>query len=86
MLYIKDAHENKKIPYEKMALSLTDAENLLPYVERELEKYCIPYTTRIGKPMGQYLSGRLFSSIQNCYKNKFSFGKKKTEDVSGDAE
>lgn len=73
MLYIKDAHENKKIPYEKMALSLTDAENLLPYVERELAKYCIPYTTRIGKPMGQYLSGRLFSSIQNCYKNKFSF-------------
>lgn len=73
MLYIKDAHENKKIPYEKMAISLTDSENLLPYIERELEKYCIPYTTRIGKPMGKYLSGRLFSSIQNCYKNKFSF-------------
>ena len=73
MLYIKNAHENQNIPYEKMAISLTDADEFLPYLERELEKYCIPYTTRIGKPLGKYHSGRLFASIQDCYQSQFSF-------------
>lgn len=73
MLYIKNAHENQNIPYEKMAISLTDSEEFLPYIKKELEKYAIPYTVRIGKSMGKYLSGRLFAAIQDCYKNNFSF-------------
>lgn len=73
MLFLKKSHENDGVPYENMAISLTDPENFLPYLERELQNYRIPFTTRIGKPMGKYLSGRLFSSIQDCYKNHFSF-------------
>lgn len=73
ILFIKNAYENENIPYEKIAISLTDPEGFLPYLERELEKYNIPFNTRIGKSIGKYLSGRLFSSIQACYKNKFSF-------------
>ena len=56
-----------------MAISLTDSEEFLPYIKKELEKYAIPYTVRIGKSMGKYLSGRLFAAIQDCYKNNFSF-------------
>lgn len=73
MLFIKKTHEMDGIPYEKMAISLTDRENFLPYIQRELEKYGIPYTTRIGKSMGKYLSGRLFASLKDCYDSGFSF-------------
>ena len=73
MLFIKKSHEIDNIPYEKMAISLTDSDNFLPYIQRELEKYGIPYTTRIGKSMGKYLSGRLFASLKDCYESGFSF-------------
>lgn len=73
MLFIKKSHEIDNIPYEKMAISLTDSDNFLPYIQRELEKYGIPYTTRIGKSMGKYLSGRLFTSLKDCYESGFSF-------------
>ena len=73
MAFIKNAYENDQVPYENMAINLTDSEGFLPYLEREMEKYGIPYTTRIGKPIGNFLSGRLFDSILECFENRFSF-------------
>lgn len=72
-LTIKDLAENKQIPYTEIAVSLTDVDKYLPYIEKEFQKYAIPYNTRIGKPLSNYESGKLFSQLQKCYSENFSF-------------
>jgi RecB family exonuclease len=73
VLEIRRMYEEQNIPYEDMALSSPDLETLAPYLQRELELYAIPYRRSSGRPLASYGAGRLFSHINNCVSNNFSF-------------
>jgi hypothetical protein len=69
---LRRLHEDG-LPYEDMAVSLTDFKNMEPYVTRELALQDIPFSLRAGKSLGEYPIGRLFSLIGDCTASGFSF-------------
>jgi hypothetical protein len=73
VLEIRRLHESEGIPYEDMALSVPQLDELAPYVRREFFLYDIPCRLGAGKPLSEYGAGRLFTLIQNCLGNDFSF-------------
>jgi hypothetical protein len=73
VLEIRRLHEVQDIPYEDMAVNVPQLEDLAPYLGRELFLYDIPFRLGAGKPLAEYGAGRLFSLIQNCAAEDFSF-------------
>ncbi|MGI5173468.1 PD-(D/E)XK nuclease family protein [Treponema sp. OMZ 840] len=62
-----------RFEWTDIAVSVPDAENLMPYVMREFGLYNIPVQLRSGKILSRYPAGNLFSLIQNCDADSFSF-------------
>jgi RecB family exonuclease len=73
VLELRRLHETRAIPYEDMAVNVPQLEELAPYLERELSLYDIPFRLGAGKPLAEYGAGRLFSLMQNCAADDFSF-------------
>ncbi|AEF80533.1 PD-(D/E)XK nuclease family protein [Leadbettera azotonutricia] len=73
VLEIRRLHQEQKIPYEKIAISLPGLEDMEPCLIRELSLFHIPYIRRAGKKLGENSIGRLFSRINDCAANSFSF-------------
>jgi len=61
------------LPYEEIAVTLSDYKNIAPYMERELTLHDIPFVSRSGKTLGEYPIGKLFSLISECSASLFSF-------------
>ncbi|MFI3257628.1 MAG: PD-(D/E)XK nuclease family protein [Spirochaetales bacterium] len=59
--------------WSDIALSIPDIETAEPYILREFSLYNIPVHFRSAKNLTEYPAGRLFSLIQSCYNEKFSF-------------
>ncbi|MDR2759542.1 MAG: PD-(D/E)XK nuclease family protein [Spirochaetaceae bacterium] len=72
-LELRRLHEEAGIPYDDMALSVVELKEVEPYLVRELSLYHIPFRRRAGKPLGDYGTGKLFSLINTCVVNNFSF-------------
>ncbi len=72
-LFIRDLCETTDCNYNEIALSVKDLNTLEPYISREFDLYNIPYKLRSGKALSEYPAGKLFSLINNCYTEKFSF-------------
>lgn len=72
-LKMEELHNLKKIPYEEMAISLTDLQIDAFYLKQELSLRNIPFTILFGSPLGKTFAGRFFSLIQNCYASNYSF-------------
>jgi hypothetical protein len=66
-------HEEEGIPYEDMALSVPGLENMESSLMRDLRLYNIPARRRWGKPLSEYGAGNIFSLIDSCVANNFSF-------------
>ncbi|MDR1317454.1 MAG: PD-(D/E)XK nuclease family protein [Spirochaetales bacterium] len=66
-------HEDEGIPYEDMALSVPGLESMESSLMRELRLYNIPARRRWGKPLSEYGAGNIFSLIDSCVANNFSF-------------
>ncbi|MDR1277350.1 MAG: PD-(D/E)XK nuclease family protein [Treponema sp.] len=75
---IRRLHETEGVPYEDMAVNVPQLDELAPYLQREFFLYDIPFRLGAGKPLAEYGAGRLFSLIQNCVSNNFSFAALKT--------
>jgi hypothetical protein len=73
VLEIRRFHEEGKIPYEEMAISVPGLEDMEPYLLRELSLYNVPFHRHWGQPLGEYGAGRLFALIGGCTANNFSF-------------
>jgi RecB family exonuclease len=73
-LEIRRLHEEDSVPYEEMAVSVPGLEAAEPWLVRELTLYHIPFQRRRGRPLGEYGAGKIFSLIQNCHSENFSFG------------
>ncbi|MDR2258455.1 MAG: PD-(D/E)XK nuclease family protein [Treponema sp.] len=72
-LEIRRLHETENLPYEDMAVNVPRLDDLAPYLEREFALYGIPCRLGAGKPLSAYGAGRLFTLIQDCVTNDFSF-------------
>ncbi|MCL1927691.1 MAG: PD-(D/E)XK nuclease family protein [Treponema sp.] len=72
VLEIRRLHE-AGLPYEEIAVTLSDYKNIAPYMERELTLHDIPFVSRSGKTLGEYPIGKLFSLISECSASLFSF-------------
>jgi hypothetical protein len=73
VLDIRRLHETEGIPYEDMAVNVPELEDLAPYLLREFSLYDIPCRRGAGKALSGYGAGRLFTLMQNCAANDFSF-------------
>jgi RecB family exonuclease len=76
-------HEDEKIPYSEMAVSVPGLDDAAPYVTRELSLYNIPRRLRKGSPLGVRGAGRLFSLIKDCVADNFSFASLKALLLNG---
>lgn len=75
LLYIRDKVNSSggTISYEDFAYTVAGLEEILPYVEREFNRYCIPYVIRTGKSYTRNSAGSIFENLQQCKKNNFSY-------------
>jgi hypothetical protein len=66
-------HEEEGIPYEDMAVSVPELEEMEPCLIRELSIRGIPFVRRAGKKLGETGAGRVFSLVNECAASRFSF-------------
>lgn len=72
-LKIRQIHEENKIDWQDICISVPDMDSYGPYIDRELELYRIPHVMRFAKPLDSSGAGNFFSQAQECVNNKFSF-------------
>jgi CRISPR/Cas system-associated exonuclease Cas4 (RecB family) len=75
---IRRLFEEEGVPYEDMAVSVPGIEDMDAYLPRELELYAVPFRRRSGRPLADYGTGKVFSLINDCGVNAFSFGSLKS--------
>ncbi|MDR0641082.1 MAG: PD-(D/E)XK nuclease family protein [Treponema sp.] len=73
-LYIRNLVEKEGVPWENIVVSVPEGENYEPYAAREFANRGIPVVRRAGKALSAYPAGRLFTGIQDCCAQGFSFG------------
>ncbi|MDR2135343.1 MAG: PD-(D/E)XK nuclease family protein, partial [Treponema sp.] len=72
-LYIRNLVENGGLAWDDIGVSLPDGEEYEPYVLREFANRDIPAVRRAGKALSAYRAGQLFTGIQECCAQGFSF-------------
>jgi hypothetical protein len=72
-LYIRNLVEKEGLAWDEIAVSLPEGEDYEPYVLREFANRDIPAVRRAGKKLGAYSGGQLFTGIQDCCTQGFSF-------------
>ena len=70
---LQKLHREEGIPYEEMAVSVPELEEMEPCLIREFSIRQIPFVRRAGKKLGQTGAGRLFSLVNECAASRFSF-------------
>ncbi len=70
---LRQAHDEDKIEWDKIAVNVPDMESYGPYIDRELELYSIPHVVRSARPLSQTAGGSLFNLIRECVNENFSF-------------
>ena len=71
-LEIRKLHD-EGIPYEEMAVSVPELEDIAPHLLRELELNEIPFIKRAGTKLGKTGVGHFFNLVNNCASTGFSF-------------
>lgn len=71
--YLWQVHKEKKVPWNKIAISVPSLDTYGIYLEREMELYQIPYVTKNANPLTSCGAGSLFKQILDCYSENFSF-------------
>ena len=73
VMEIQRLHEEEGIPYEDMAVSVPELEEMEPYLLKEFSLRSIPVIRRAGKKLGETGAGRIFSLVSECAASGFSF-------------
>ena len=73
VLYIMALHEDRKIPWNLISVSIPDAEYYGPYLYREFGNRNIPYVRQSGMPLSSYPAGKFFAALSGCISADFSF-------------
>ncbi|MDR3302131.1 MAG: PD-(D/E)XK nuclease family protein [Spirochaetaceae bacterium] len=70
---IRRLYKEEYIPYEEIFVSVPELETLEPYLKREFYIYNIPANIRLGRTLAEYNEGLLWTQINDCAQNNFSF-------------
>ena len=73
VMELQRQHVEQGIPYEDMAVSVPELEEMEPCLLKEFSLRHIPVTRRAGKKLGEAGAGRLFSLVNECISSRFSF-------------
>ena len=73
VIELQKLHEDEGVPYEDMAISVPEAEEMEPNLLLELSLRHVPFVRRAGKKLGETGAGRLFSLLNECAASRFSF-------------
>jgi len=76
-------HETEDVPFEDMAVSVPELEEMAPCLTKEFSLRHIPVTLRAGKKLGETGAGRFFSLVSGCAVSGFSFGRVKALILNG---
>ena len=71
VMEIQRLHEEEGFPYEEMAVSVPELDEIEPWLQLELSLRHIPFTRRAGKKLGESGVGRFFSLLSEA--SIFSF-------------
>ena len=66
--FLRKMHDQEKIAWTDMAVSVPNMDTYGSYLERELNLFEIPNVTRFSKMLSEHGSGKIFSQIQECVK------------------
>lgn len=72
-IYLRKLHNEDKIDWQDIAISVNEMESYGPYLMRELELFQIPYVSRYAKPLSASGAGGFFAQAENCVQNNFDF-------------
>lgn len=72
-LKIRELHDDEKIPWDRISVSVPDMDSYGPYLDRELELYEIPHVQKNGRPLSSSGAGVLFERIRQCVMEDFSY-------------
>ncbi|MCL2069794.1 MAG: PD-(D/E)XK nuclease family protein [Treponema sp.] len=77
VMELRRLHEEEGIPYQDMAVSVPELREMEPWLLREFSLRQVPFIRRAGRKLGESGAGRLFSLINECVSQNFSFNKLK---------
>lgn len=77
-LFLRQMHDEQKIEWSDMAVNVPNLDTYGSYLDRELSLYEIPHSMRYSRPLSSYGAGILFSQLQDCVENNFSYESLKT--------
>jgi len=73
VMELRRLHEEEDIPYEDMAVSVPELEEMEADLLKEFFQRQVPVTRRAGKKLGETGAGRLFTLANECAASGFSF-------------
>jgi len=73
VMELRRLHEENGVPYEDMAVSVPELEEMEADLLKEFFQRQVPVTRRAGKKLGETGAGRLFSLVNECAASGFSF-------------
>lgn len=72
-LNLLDLHQNKKIPWDEIAVNVPDLDTDGTYIHRELRLYQIPHVMRYAKPLTSFGAGSFFNQLSECISGNFNY-------------
>ncbi|WP_407428456.1 PD-(D/E)XK nuclease family protein [Treponema sp.] len=72
-LVLRRFHDEEKIEWSDMAVSVPNLDNFGSYIDREFSLFEIPHTLRYSRPLSSYGAASLFAQIQECVESRFSY-------------
>lgn len=72
-LALRNVHETEKVSWREMAVSVPDIDTYLPYIERDLRLYAIPYVVRSGRKVTGINAGSIFTCVKEVADKDFSY-------------
>jgi len=78
VIELRKLHEEEGIPYEDMAVSVPELEEMEPCLLGEFARRHIPIVRRAGKKLGETGAGRFFTLVNECANSRFSFNSLKS--------
>jgi len=73
VMELRRLHEEEGVPYEDMAVSVPELEEMEAELLKEFFLRQVPVTRRAGKKLGETGAGRLFGLVNECAASGFSF-------------
>ena len=72
-LFLREMHDKDRIEWSDMAVNVPNLDSFGSYLDREFSLYEIPHSVRYSRPLSTYGAGAVFSQIQECVENQFSY-------------